>query len=467
MNATLRRSITMTGLRFLLAPVLALTLLPWVLGPATPARAADPPNPAFWEKRIQIVVKSVKIFNDRDWGAGDFFFVLFFWRVNPGCPPDSSSSDCTTTLLKGSNMTFSGDDGETIPLNVDVPGYGYGASTADSRINPAIGIPLYAGESYGMVIDGEEHDSATRNEDMGNAYWVLNAANSWGIGTHTIRSSKDGGQTPNGDYEVELEVRDAELPDLRAVDIKVLNAPGSAEKLVCAAIQNIGVQGSGPFEVAFLVNGVEPPDGRTSAGQLPSGQAGELCVQIPLPAGQHRLAAIVDETRAMVEISETNNRYEKVHVAPLIADTQNTSGQPPVANADPGQTAPPGAATLPASSQTAADLTVGAIRVNGQAPDGKNDCKDGKNDVSVVVKNGGAGKTEKFAVRLTVDGDEAGDRTMDGLEPGFEREVRFEDVRLKKGEQKLTATVDPKNTVAESNEQDNDREVTARCKGAS
>ena len=54
-------------------------------------------------------------------------------------------------------------------------------------------------------------------------------------------------------------------------------------------------------------------------------------------------------------------------------------------------------------------------------------------------------------------------RSGDGLEAGKEREVRFDDVRLKKGERTLTALVDAKGAVAESNEDNNELKVTARC----
>jgi hypothetical protein len=47
---------------------------------------------------------------------------------------------------------------------------------------------------------------------------------------------------------------------------------------------------------------------------------------------------------------------------------------------------------------------VSAIRINSQTPDGKNDCETGKNDVAVLVKNGGGTSAGSFAVQLAVDG---------------------------------------------------------------
>jgi subtilase family serine protease len=110
------------------------------------------------------------------------------------------------------------------------------------------------------------------------------------------------------------------------------------------------------------------------------------------------------------------------------------------------------------------DLT-GAIKVNGQEPDGKDDCKSGKNTVTVVVKNGGTADAGSIVVRLTVGGlNEKPEQTVKGLAAGQEREVRFENVRLKKGEHLISASLDAKGEVAESNEDNNEPKATARCK---
>ena len=110
------------------------------------------------------------------------------------------------------------------------------------------------------------------------------------------------------------------------------------------------------------------------------------------------------------------------------------------------------------------DLTVNAIRVNGRVPDGKDDCKDGKTAVAVIVKNAGTADASAFAVRLAVDGEQVAEQPVTGLEAGQERELRVDDVRLKKGVRTLTAIADAKQTVAETNEDNNERKVTAQCK---
>jgi subtilase family serine protease len=71
-------------------------------------------------------------------------------------------------------------------------------------------------------------------------------------------------------------------------------------------------------------------------------------------------------------------------------------------------------------------------------------------------------------VRLKVDEANGGpEQAVTGLEAGKVREVKFENVRLNKGEHTLTAVADAKDAVDESDEENNDRDVTARCKDAS
>ena len=59
-----------------------------------------------------------------------------------------------------------------------------------------------------------------------------------------------------------------------------------------------------------------------------------------------------------------------------------------------------------------------------------------------------------------------GEMKMDAIVPGFSElvDLRFDDVRLKKGERTLVATADAKNAVAESDEGNNELTVAAKCK---
>ena len=103
-----------------------------------------------------------------------------------------------------------------------------------------------------------------------------------------------------------------------------------------------------------------------------------------------------------------------------------------------------------------------AIRVNGKNPSADDACTAGKNDVTLVVKNQGAASAGSSVARLVVDDDH--EKSIGSLEAGREQEVGFDDVRLKKGERELTATVDAKKTVSESNEDNNDLKITLKCK---
>ena len=69
---------------------------------------------------------------------------------------------------------------------------------------------------------------------------------------------------------------------------------------------------------------------------------------------------------------------------------------------------------------------------------------------------------KKVTVQLAVAGGQTETGVISSLQPGESGEVTF-DVRLKKGQQKLTATVDPKNAIDEGNDSNNDLTVTATC----
>src|SRR5205085_749520 len=115
----------------------------------------------------------------------------------------------------------------------------------------------------------------------------------------------------------------------------------------------------------------------------------------------------------------------------------------------------PKSATTPGPSAALPDLTVSAIKVNGRVPDGKDDCKDGKSAVTVVVKNGDAANSGDFVVRLVVDDDQGAaleQQADKGLEAGKELPVTFEGVRLKKGPRSLVATADATSGITESDE---------------
>ena len=171
-----------TGARLLTALALAVMLLPWAHGPAAPARADEARHPTDSDHRIQFVIKSIKILDDRDWGEGDFLFRMFFYRVVPGCPIVSPEDECSDDKMASSSITFGADDGEVKVLDREIPDEGNGAWVLDPSIGPDVGIPIWKDQAYVMVVHGLETDTVLHDR-LGEVRWVLNAENGWRYGT--------------------------------------------------------------------------------------------------------------------------------------------------------------------------------------------------------------------------------------------------------------------------------------------
>jgi subtilase family serine protease len=202
------------------------------------------------------------------------------------------------------------------------------------------------------------------------------------------------------------------------------------------------------------------PVGDVGALGLGAGETREQCTAVYLPeSGSHHVSLRVDRDGAVAEMNERNNQISTtIDLAP--------PAPAPAPAPSPAPIVAPRNGTAVNGTPTGADLTVSAIRIKGQVPDGKDDCTDGKNDVAVVVKNEGKAEAKDFLVRLVVDDDETIEKNVNGLDAGKEQEVRFGSVQLKKGEHELSATADAKETVAESNDGNNTLKVSARCKDA-
>jgi subtilase family serine protease len=65
-------------------------------------------------------------------------------------------------------------------------------------------------------------------------------------------------------------------------------------------------------------------------------------------------------------------------------------------------------------------------------------------------------------VRLVVD-DEATEKSVASLDAGKETTVRFDDLRLTKGEHRLAARVDATKAISEANEGNNELKVAVTC----
>jgi subtilase family serine protease len=317
---------------------------------------------------------------------------------------------------------------------------------------------------------------------MGALEFPLDEANGWGIGTRTLRSSKTAGRG-DGDYDLTFEIRSAPLPDLRPTAIRLFDSTGDA----CLVVQNAGTVDSSPFRMTLYVDGALAAGGNVGPAMLAAGETNGVCKAIPLPAsGGHRLALVVDEERAVPELNEHNNRLEQdldrirlgeirpQDLPDLIAtdpDPNPGSGGPTILIAPRSSQTTGGPLTIaeplrvaPAPGQGQADLTVSAIRVRGAEPTGASDCDPGENDVTVMVKNTGTVPAAGLVVALVVDNGARREATLASVEAGKETSVRFDKVRLARGERRLMAVADATKIVVESNEDNNELKQTVRCK---
>jgi hypothetical protein len=491
MNAISCCKVTINRLHIVPGLMLAVAMLPWSLGPATPAHANEPierdhrgeaqpqlPPGSPGEPptvrdhrhlgredrdpvaRIQLVLKGVHVLDDNDPGDGEMIFQTSFVCL-------AAPSPClgnTSAGLDFYEKRFDAGADETYILNQTLP-------RVNESLNPLsdasvqVGYPIYSGQRYEFRFSLDEHDLFSSDDRLGTVTVTLGQENGWGLGTHTVRSLK--GNDP-GDYEIEYEIRPTPLPDLQPTSIEVVHLAGSTDDVVCMAVVNRGALDAGPFQVALLLNSVSPPIGTVEGGGLPSGQLGKLCLHADLPkVGVHQLAAIVDAPRGIAEESEINNRLDYAYDPKAINASRPTGPLIGVSTDSGSGTNPPPMPTptpTPSPSPSLPDLAVSAIRVNGQVPDGKHDCQDGKNDITVVIKNAGPANAGPFAVELAVGKTVAANKSVSGLEAGKEREVHLDGVRLARGEHALAVTADSNEIVVESNEGNNTLVVTATCK---
>jgi hypothetical protein len=404
-----------------------------------------------------LVIRKVIVHDEQDEGIGEINLLVKVRANDQRCPRLIYDSACGRLLVIADIPEFAAGSGDIIGFDRVVPSTD--DLVADPRIRPELGIPLRASEWAGFSIVGTESDLVL-DDEMGilDADFV-EANGAYRLGVFTERSigacphrgvgafcSKDS----EGAFSVEYEIRRIPLPDLRPT-IRLVDAGG--QQSYCGVVENVGERPSGPFQLT-----VRADEARLRTVTLPALEVHETtehCVLgSEIPAG-YLLTFSVDDDWTIAEMNEHNNQYQW-RVSP-----QTSVGAPQPALSQ-GQTSSP----TPTASPVLADLTVSSIRVNGQVPDGKDDCKDGKNAATVVVKNGGTANAGSFVLRLAVDGDPAIDNAMPGLEAGAEREVRFDDVRLKKGEHKLQITADAKGAVAEAAESNNTVTIAARCNDA-
>jgi hypothetical protein len=426
--------------------------------------------------RIQVIIRSVDVSNDRDgfWtGAGDIELTTAIWRCTGPNPPCSASDENDAEILAEDTKSFSADSGDFVALNRVIP-------SADDVISPNFasadgGIAVFDGQSYLVNISAFEEDFSG-GDFMGGVQRIINKGNGWAVGVYTREPA---GHVPDtslpgrgllcagcggivvGDYLVTYEIRLMPLPDMHPTDLSV-KSPGGPKPEVCATIANLGPEKAEAFGLIFTVDG-DPTS--TIGGDVTAGQSKLICAEVdPIAVGTHSLSVTVDPDRAIAEGDEQNNQRTESYVRRVIDDivgpiTGGVLDSRP--GADPGQ-----GPTMDPSPGQRANLQVSSIRVKGKDASGQNDCDPGKNDVTVVLRNQGNAAATNFAVRLIVDGkdNDAEEKTGINANVGQEVNVIFNDVELGPNTDSLAAIVDARKSVDESDENNNELKIAVSCK---
>jgi hypothetical protein len=395
------------------------------------------------DARVRIIVESVHINEDGDtFSPGD----LTFWALLYRCTGLTLDGVCDGQVNAIGELIhkFTADDGVRVRLNSQLIARMFdGSITAEGYGSEETGLSVYSGESFHLMFLVNDSDDG-RLDPLGDANFYFDEENGWGNGPHDLPSI-DRGRGPNGNFVVQLQIDRMPLANLVAQSIEVVDKPGSTDRVVCSTLVNAGMGDADPFDITVRIDGGTPPGGKQRINGLARGTQVLSCFETDrMPHERpHFVSLSLDEAREVPEMDETSNQRINENF-PAVASPEGSGS--------------------PSSSQPQADLIVSAIRVNGE-PSSANDCKEGKNDVTLIIKNQGSAMAAGSVARLTVgnDDDDAEERTVESLNPGADKDVRFDDVRLKKGDQTLTAIADARKAVAESKEDNNELKATVKC----
>jgi hypothetical protein len=420
------------------------------------------------DARVRITFTKMNVYDDADWIGPGEIVVLIGAHI---CRSEACSSDEGSSLFASSFNTEAG-TGAQVALDHVVP---RDARTLSNGATKSHGIPLSRGNTYGIDLQVVEMDLGNPFdfEDLGGRGEIrLTEANNWRLGRHTLRlfnRPDDGGPLVELEYEIAL----MSLADLVPTSIKISELPNTGgAHLVCMNFENRGPVDAGGFNVELHVDS-EYMGSHEYVYSLPSGGNDESCVGTFLPtSGLHTLSAIVDPNHKVYEQSDENNRFDIRHAPELAGKLEDapvltTAPSPPVST-DQSRTVTTAVQVAPVGgAQTGGKpaLVVEEIRVKGKSPGSQSDCDPGENDVTVTVKNVGAGTIAGLSVLLEVDGDDEQTKTPGALDAGKSASVTFADVELKRGDHKLAASVRVTGSAGvSSSDATESREISVTCR---
>jgi hypothetical protein len=437
-----------------------------VVAPPPLARADEPVRVP--ETRLQLFVKRIHIFDDRDWlGSGEL--TVHAAVIECTAPEPHLELPCTgSRVAAGRMLRFSADSGDDVDLNKLIAAPRPSASDSNSSDPEDLTFNVSTGKQYAVAFLALEGDGnglemfvdwdtfkpylMPEFEYLGTARMLIDEGNNWRVGAHSLLGDKDYG----ADFSVEFDIRRPALPDLVPHHV-IPRQLDDGRYVICASTLNRGESASAPFFMRYTWGQY---GGSTTMSGLSPSQVGDHCF---LPDATFGTAEIV--VRVVVNppdvfpgprVSESDFGNNELEVT--IPAFRSLTGQAQLTAGSQGVVAGPNST----SGSNQADLIILGVAVK-DADAGESDCDPGKNDVTIRVKNNGPGAAASHVVRLEV-GDDETEKTLAALDGGKELDVRFDEVQFKKGQNRVTVTVDAKKTVAESDENNNERKLTVNCR---
>jgi hypothetical protein len=289
------------------------------------------------------------------------------------------------------------------------------------------------------LVDGVQvatggHDSLDAGQtSSGNVHFAWTPPTS---GVHTLRFEADYdahvAETNDGNNgaEATFDFGSGPRPDLLAQAIELSTTPvGGQPTTAHAVLRNAGQAASGPFNVRWLVDGAQVAAGghvSLDPGQTSTGNVNFTWT--PPATGVHTLRFEADYDLHVTETEEGNNGVEV---------TVDLGG-----------------------GQQLADLVVDGIDFTPAPQVGQT------THVTAHLRNAGGTASGSFAVRWSIDGNEAATSSSGSLDPGQTGTATFDWSPSADGVHTVVAEADSLGQVPESNESNNSRQVTISVGGA-